>query len=137
MHFKYKSKIIYTEKRNSKKRANKPWIIVPVDLYLINYYRTLLENEVTNIFRSKSVIQASKWQGHVTVLDGRKDISPKKQKLWKKYNYDEVEFEYSNQIQKHWKFYSLPVKCEYFNFIRKELGLNEIETFHITIGREY
>ena len=70
------------------------------------------------------------------MLDGRQEVAENKQEFWGKYHDAEITFEYSVEIEHHWKFWVLPVRCSFLNDIREELGLNREYNFHITIGRD-
>lgn len=78
-------------------------------------------------------LQRPVWRAHVTVVNGKEKITHPE--LWKKYNNEFIEFEYSPHIEQHWKFWVLPVRSERLREIRAELGLKPNYDLHITIGR--
>lgn len=135
---KVSSKIIYEPKtrKNAKKRPNPWWVIAQVDSGIVFYYNYLVRKNVLNPlgvdFAPK--LHYPMWGAHVTVLDGRSHVRNRKD--WKKYDGENIDIYYSPHVEKRWKFWVLPVKCELFSEIRRELGLNSDYNFHITIGRE-
>ncbi len=79
-------------------------------------------------------LQRPVWKPHVTA------VSIKEKPLevhWKKYADEMVSFEYSPEVEQHWKFWVLPIKCDRLNEIRAELGLAPHNKFHMTIGRMF
>lgn len=82
-------------------------------------------------------LQPTAWKPHVTVLDGRNKVQPEYRQFWKKYEKKKIEFEYSVDIEQHWKFWTLPVRSETLLDIREELGFKRQCELHITIGRMY
>jgi hypothetical protein len=135
---KVNGRVIYDPEREDirkKSRATPWWLIVQLtgrDLEdFSGYYRWILRS------RGIGMIQMPAWKPHVTILDGRIPVAEQYHHLWKKYNDLIVPFEYAVDIEKQWKFWVLPVRCEFFTTIRKELGFHNHYPYHITIGREY
>ena len=95
------------------------------------YYRWILR------MRGIGMIQQPAWKPHVTILDGTVPVKNEYLHAWKKYDGQIVDFVYGVDMYKTWKFWVLPVKCEFFDTIRKELGFFKPYPYHITIGREY
>ncbi len=141
--FKSRGKIEYMMGREGgTKRAGQPWVIVHVPNSIAEYYRAQIVRHLINPFNQEPYpnnpqpdkIHPPKWGAHITVLDGRYDIPEARQKFWKKYDKQTVEFEYSPRVQQIWKFFVLPVKCDLLEQIRTELGLQP-KPLHITVGR--
>lgn len=135
---KVNGRILYDPKRDDlrKEERNTPWwLIVQLtgrDLEDFSaYYRWILR------MRGIGMIQQPAWKPHVTVLDGRKPVAEEYRHLWKKYDDLIVPFEYGVEIEKVWKFWVLPVRCDFFDTIRTELGFKGTYPYHITVGREY
>ena len=82
------------------------------------------------------------WGSHISVTRSPK-LPKNKQALWKKYDGEIVEFEYSNEIRKAkdtknpGDFYFIDVWSPRLDEIRAELGLPYFPKYHITIGRDY
>jgi hypothetical protein len=57
--------------------------------------------------------------------------------LWGKYQGMEVDIAYDVELRNHFGFWSLPVYNDWFQDIRRELGLPPEPDFHITIGRQF
>lgn len=118
-----------------KSRGGSWWLIVEMDGNSLEdfgaYYRWHLRNH------GVGMLQATAWKPHVTILDGRQEVKPEFQNLWKKYSGEIVTFEYDIELEKIWKFWVLPVRCDFFKEIRKELGFKNDYPFHITVAREY
>jgi len=104
-------------------------IVADLDFGIGEYYRWWV------LKRFGLMLQPTAWKPHVTVLDGRKGLSPEAMKLWKKHQNKIIDLEYSVEVEQHWKFWVLPVRSKALNDIRSELGLESSKNFHITIGR--
>jgi len=131
-------RLIYDPARPNlrKQSRNTPWWLIaeitghsPEDFSA--YYRWHLRRHGIGL------LQPTAWKPHVTILDGRQEVQSKFHHLWKKYNGNVISLEYGIDIEKRWKFWVLPVRCEFFSTIRKELGFYKEYPFHITVGREY
>ncbi|SNT22209.1 hypothetical protein SAMN06265795_117121 [Noviherbaspirillum humi] len=72
---------------------------------------------------------------HVTIV--RHDEAVPNMAPWGKYEGLEVEIEYDVVVRRHFAFWSLPVYNDWFQEIRRELGLPPAPDFHITIGRQF
>lgn len=132
MWLKGKGKLIYNPARPGIKKAQRHtpwWLIVSVDNEIGKYYRDWIDR----VFHLK--LQHPAWGTHITLLNDRDVVKPEFQQHWKKYHNQWIEFEYSVVLEQHWKFWTLPVKCERFIEIRHELGVLHDHPFHITIGR--
>ena len=139
MWLKATGRIIYTpDKPGAIKRNNKWWVVVEVDRSIINYYAYWINRQIIKPpwLTKGLILQTPQWGGHITVLDGRVEVDKKYQHLWEKYAGKMINYEYSVEIEKHWKFWVLPVKCEFLNKLREELGLPRDYNFNITIGRD-
>lgn len=129
---KYKGTLVYNPKRKELRKTRKEeqwWLICEIDYGLAAFYRHL-------VFKRFGLqLQPTAWKPHITVLDGRKQVKPEFQKFWKKYDGQKVEFEYSVDVEQHWKFWVLPVRSKQLMDIRKELGFHNDYPLHVTFGR--
>ena len=94
---------------------------------IVTYYRKLVPKSVT--------LNPTKYDPHITVI--RHEIIPDKTQ-WKKYEGQEVEFQYSSEIDFNEIYWWLPATCTFAENLREELGLPRVppwrNNFHITIG---
>lgn len=126
-------KLVYSPARPGlkKKRAANDFIIVaemPGDI--AKYYSYWIKKKLY------LNLQLPAWRPHITVLDGRKPVDDSKLHLWEKHAGKTVDFEYSIDVEQHWKFWVLPVRSEKLTEIRTELGFApNAHNFHLTIGR--
>lgn len=124
------------------------WIILQVSDTIADYYRWWVEREIYHpVFRRMNDVHLGKpmWGAHVTVLDGRNVVPADKHHLWKKYDGEMVEFEYSPAVYRTWKFWSIPARSTRLDEIREELGFPAYDprlqdrvpgfNYHITVGR--
>ena len=93
------------------------------------YYQWFLKKK----FGSFLEMQRPLFGTHVTVVGGTEYIP--NLSAWKKYEREQVEFEYSPELNLTYQFWSLPVRCHRARQIRDELGLKQKINLHITIGR--
>lgn len=114
-----------------KKQNRSNMIVGELDFGFSDFYRHLVKKGTGKI------IQNNAWKPHVTIYDGKSRVNHQTSELWKKYDGKRVKIRYSVDIQKHWKFWVLPVECEFFKELRAELGLKNDYPFHITIGRDF
>lgn len=129
---KIKGKLTYNPKREKlkKTRTNDEFFLV-LDLpdNIGHYYRYW-------VFKRFGIKLAPPAYGcHITILDGRQPVSPAFLDKWKKYDSKIVEIEYSPEIYKTWLFWCLPIKSDFLQTVRNELGFPNKE-LHLTIGRE-
>lgn len=113
-------------------RPGEDWrLVVELDRGIAMYYAWWVFK------RYWKTIQLPVWRPHITVLDGKTQVKKHNVEFWKKYEGQVIEFYYSPALEKHWKFWTLPVKQNsQLDEIRKELGINNAHPYHITIGRE-
>lgn len=78
-------------------------------------------------------LQRPVWKPHITVVSIKDRV--KNEAEWLKRAGTTINFQYSPNVEQHWKFWVLPIVCEELNSIRAELGLNPINNYHMTIGR--
>jgi hypothetical protein len=155
---KARGRIVYEPKRtiegnkgkvvNGRKRVDIPWwIVVECSDTISSYYRWWIEKEILNPLQmDKGIMLAPPmWRTHITVLDGRNEVAEQFRNLWKKYDGEMIEFEYSPEVYNTWKFWNLPVRCKFLDTIREELGFTAVNprdkvvvpgfNYHITCGR--
>jgi hypothetical protein len=106
------------------------WLIVVCDNELARYYRELVQ-----IYSPSSFLQTPMHGAHITIVAGKYEPNHE-EKYWKKYDGQEVKFQYSHEMGYDGTYFWLPVKCEDFAQIRVELGLKPFTPvpWHLTIG---
>jgi len=72
---------------------------------------------------------------HVTIVRDGEPVAD--WALWGKHQGVEVDIAYDVVLRNHFGFWSLPVYNDWFQEIRRELGLPPALDFHITIGRQF
>ena len=108
------------------------WIIVSCDEDLARYYRNLV-----NQYSRSIELQKPMHGSHITVIAGKYELFPyPRYELWKKYDGQEVMFEYDTYVHTDGIYYWLTVYCPEFEKVRLELGLNATTPmpWHLTIG---
>lgn len=75
------------------------------------------------------------WGKHVTVVRGD-EHEGFKSPLWGKHEGEMIDVFYAPELERTWKFWSIPVKGDGLFELRKELGLKAFHDFHITVARE-
>lgn len=106
------------------------WLIVQCCPELSRYYRTLIH------FHSRSItLNTPLHESHITVIAGKYETVTN-QEAWKKYDGQEVVFEYDTEICNDGVYFWLPVRCSAFENVRIELGLSATIPipWHLTIG---
>ena len=107
-------------------------IVAELDFGFSEYYQYLIKRGTGKL------IQGNAWKPHITIFDGKIKLPSKTNALWKKYHGKSITIKYSVEIEKHWKFWVLPVvDSDFLQEIRDELGLIAKHPFHITIGRDF
>lgn len=124
-------RLVYNPDRPDLRKTRKAddwWLVVNTDNGIADYYRWWIK-------KAKGIdLQRPAWRTHVSILSGREPVTSEYKHLWKKYENQWIDFEYSVEIEQHWKFFVLPVRCEKLDVIRSELGLSHYP-LHITVGR--
>jgi hypothetical protein len=72
---------------------------------------------------------------HVTIVRHSEHVPD--MTAWGKYEGVQVDIEYDVVVRNHFGFWSLPVYNDWFQEIRRELGLPPEPDFHITVGRQF
>lgn len=126
-----KAKVSYDPYRPGLRKVRPGSLIVAdLDFGTAAYYRWWIKK------RFGLELQPTAFMPHITILDGKVKLDDNKFKtLWKKYQNKLIDFEYSVEVEQHWKFWVLPVRGKTLEGIRAEFGLNPNYKFHITIGR--
>jgi len=120
-----------------KKRINNYWLIVKMPRGIVEYYHHWIQKKIGPPWDPNAVkLQLPMWGGHITVLDGRIPLNANQEKILESLDGNRVNFEYSPDIQQHWKFFYLPVKSQQLDNIRKTLGLTKPHPYHITVARQ-
>ena len=106
------------------------WLMVDCDEELARYYRRLV-----HLYSRSIDLQKPLHGSHITVIAGKYEPNHI-EKYWKKYDGQPVEFKYTHEIGSDGVYFWLPVFCEHFESVRKELGLNPTIPipWHLTIG---
>lgn len=132
--------IKYDPPRGQMKKKTKWWAIVEVDREITRYFRWWVKKELW----LHNLHQPS-WDAHISIIRGEKP-EDHLMHLWKKYDGQKVEFEYSHNVRQsgdttgfdrpdHYWF--VEVRCPLLVDIRKELNRPVNWKFHLTIGRTY
>lgn len=118
------------------------WIVLNTDPEICRYYRWWVWNRYMVDLKQPS------WNAHISVLRGAKPRADKIH-LWKKYQGEKIEFEYSPNVRQqgdttgdlghHW---FVDVWSERLGDIRNELGFKTVIDgkkikYHLSIGRTY
>ena len=74
------------------------------------------------------------WGKHVTIVRG--DEQGFRSENWGKHEGQMIDIFYTPNLERTWKFWSVPVKGDNLFELRRELGLNAFHDFHITVARE-
>ena len=139
MWFKTKGIIQYDPPRGNLKKKPDWWCVLNFDPEITRYYRRVLEQE-TGLKLCKP-----SWGTHASIIRGEKPW-PDQMDLWKKYDGQEIEIEYSGLIRQTgdttgWdrpdSYWFIEVKSEFLINIRKELNLPCNFKLHCTIGRTW
>lgn len=140
MWHKGKGIIQYDPPRGRMKTRTKWWAVVGnVDREITRYYRWWVKTQYWIELYQPS------WDAHISIIRGEEPADALKH-LWKKYDGQEVQFEYSHNVRQsgdttgydrpdHYWF--VEVRCELLNHIRDELNRPTGWNFHLTIGRTY
>lgn len=72
---------------------------------------------------------------HVTIVTPEETVPD--MRAWGKYEGREVDIEYDVVLRHHGPFWSLPVYSDWFQEVRRELGMPPSADFHITVGRQF
>jgi len=136
--------LVYDPYRHGMKTKTDWWIILNTDSEICRYYRWWVWR------RYMIELKQPSWSAHISCLRGGRP-RPDKMHLWKKYQGEKIEFQYSPNIRQtgdttgddrpdHYWF--VDVWSERLNEIRAELGFtNEFHgkpiKYHLTVGRTY
>tara|TARA_Y100000310_G_scaffold344546_1_gene457882 strand:- start:2522 stop:2980 length:459 start_codon:yes stop_codon:yes gene_type:complete len=138
--------IIYDPPRPGLKKNTKWWCVVSVDRELTRYYRYFVSQNPTIFGTTKFRVLPPAWDAHISIIRGEV-IDPELRYLWKKYDREEIEFEYLPEIQitkpnpkkqrlnDRDDFFFLPVRSEKMSRLRDELGKGYYPEFHVTVGK--
>lgn len=129
------AKLVYAPARPGLKKvraANDYFLVAEVSGDIAKYYSYWIKK---TLYVS---LQPPAWRQHITVLNGRHEVPADRRHLWKKHHNETIHFEYSVDVQQHWKFWVLPVRSNRLETIREEFGLaSNHKQFHLTVGRMY
>ena len=132
-------KMKYNPDRGSMKN-NASCCIIELDNGISDFYRSLVNK------RYGIELIKPNWDTHITLIKGeeanRSEIHP----LWNKYESKEIEItyypfpRYSGDTDQRYgsqsgRFWFLTIECDFINIMRNELGLDNIKTPHLTIGK--
>ena len=121
------------------KRRTQWWCVIDVDREITRYFRWWVER------RYGTILYKPSWDAHISVIRGEKP-KPHLMHLWKKYNGQVVEFEYSNVVRQSSdttgsnqtnSYWFIDIHCPKLTEIRKELEIPYNWKLHITIGRTW
>jgi hypothetical protein len=124
------AKIYYNPPRPGLRKIRQNALLVAnVDNGIAEYYRWW-------VFRRFGLrLNHPAWIPHITLFDGRMKADLNFILNLKKYHNTNITFEYSVNIEQHWKFWVLPVRGEQLDIICNDLKISKKNNFHITIGR--
>lgn len=137
--FTSKGKIIYDPHRGRMKKRTAWWCVVDIDKEITRYYRWWIKQRYWI-----DLCQPS-WDAHISVIRGEKP-RPHLQHLWKKYDGQIVEFQYSHNVRQSgdttgWDrpdhYWFVEIDCPQLVDIRKEFELPYDWKLHLTIGRTW
>lgn len=112
-----------------KRNIDETHTIVPVDNNLAAYARWWVDREI-HLFLQPPMLGA-----HVSVFNGKETLNENAAQFLQETNGTTITYEYSLNVQQHWKFWVLPVRSNDLMYIRDKCGVNKNYHFHITIGR--
>lgn len=148
MKFKSTGILRYNPYRGTMKGNTDWWLVVNTDAELVSYYAQQVINNPTAFGETHIDLIAPSWGSHISVIRGEEPRNSLKH-LWKKYDGEKIEFEYSHIIRRGGgsgfhidHFWFVDVWCDKLNKFRRELGLKAYDTvkqepfhYHLTIGR--
>lgn len=107
------------------------WLVVDCDPEIGKYYRHLyyLAN-----YKCQNLLRPS-WAEHISVIRNEEPSEDKKS-LWKKYDGQEVVFQYHPEVRGDGLYFWLDVDCDFLLDIRAEIGLSRDPEYplHLTVG---
>jgi hypothetical protein len=123
------SGVIRYDPNAARSTFRKHWVILQCDKELIRYYQHIYYK----LYWKK--LQTAIWSSHISIVRGE---VPKYSESWKRYDGQEIEFnyEYDGKFEHNKKHYWLKCWSKGFEEIRVSLGLepNPIVPFHLSIG---
>ena len=136
--------LVYDPPRPNLKKKPDWWVVLNTDAEICRYYRWWVWR------RYMIELKQPSWGAHISVVRNRKP-DPDKMHLWKKYQGEKIEFEYSPMIRRSGdttngdrpdSYWFVDVWCNRFTEIREELGLltefrGEPIKYHMTVGRTW
>jgi len=131
--------IKYDPHRFGMKKKTQWWAVVEVDKEITRYFRWwVMKNYWIDLCQPS-------WDAHISIIRGERPPEDKMD-LWKKYNGQKIEFEYSLNVRRSgdttgWdrpdSYWFVEVKCPLLTQIRDEFGFPSNWNQHITIGRTW
>jgi len=105
------------------------WVIADCDPAIGKYYRNLY---YLSTYKTKK-IQKPAWKEHVTIV---RNEAPVYTNYWEKYEGKNVKIWVAITPRHNNTYFWLDVFCNFFNFLRMELGLSysPVCDFHLTVG---
>jgi hypothetical protein len=115
-----------------KNYSDTQWAIVNCDPEIVEYYIYWIKK---HYWLEK--LQKPKHGSHITTIRGESVSDEIYNSIWTKYQNEEIEFEYTNEISTNGEHFWLPVHCNRLLDIREEMGLvrNPEFSLHLTIAR--
>ena len=133
-------KIVYDPYRGNLKKKPHWWCVLEVDKEITRLFRWWIQSEL----HVKGLCKPS-WDAHISIIRGEKP-TPELMHLWKKYNGEEVEFEYKQNPRRTGdttggdrpdNYWFVDVKCQRLKDIRAELKRPTDWGLHMTVGRTW
>lgn len=133
-------KIVYDPYRGNLKKKPHWWCVLEVDREITRLYRWWIQKEL----HVKGMCKPS-WDAHISVIRGEKP-TPELMHLWKKYDGEEVEFQYKQNPRQTGDttggdrpdfYWFVDVRCQRILDIRAELKRPTDWGLHMTVGRTW
>jgi hypothetical protein len=118
-------------------RKSNPTLVAKVadrhQVGVMAYYKSLISK------RFHQHLLLPMYPAHITIVSNKEFAKVRHHPFWEKHEGLKVTFNvHPEQLYKSWQFWMLHVTdTGRFNELRSELGLKPIDTFHITVAREY
>lgn len=130
--------------RNGRESRDKWWCVVNTNSEICRYYRWWISKEILNplgfekrkdaIRHGFHFVDNPAWNAHISIIRGEQP-SDRLMHLWKKYDRQKVEFEYSHEVWFQNDYFFVEVRSGFLINIREELELPVTWPLHITVGR--